>query len=101
MMTVHTISVPLPDRAALSPEAEDDLRNEFELIVGMRYEGESDWRAVRARLLAAGWNVECTIQWHVVARRDGKIESAFGSSRGEAFERLDRVTRVESLEGTP
>jgi hypothetical protein len=98
---MHTISVPLPEQASLTAEDEDDLRHLFEAIVGMRFEHENDWRSVLARLRSAGWTVDCTLQWHVIARREGEMEQAFGASRDEAFEKLDRVTRVETLEGTP
>jgi hypothetical protein len=101
MTSMHTINVPLPDRPALDPDDEDDLRRMLEAIAGMRYERESDWRIVLGRLRAAGWSVEYGLQWHVVARRGRDLEEACGSTRSEAFEKLDRVTRVEALEGMP
>jgi diadenosine tetraphosphate (Ap4A) HIT family hydrolase len=101
MTVTHTIRVPLPEHATLTPEAEGELRRMFEVIAEMRCEPGNDWRDVLLRLRAAGWSVECGLQWHVVARRGGEIEEACGFTRDEAFEKLDRVTRTETLVGTP
>jgi hypothetical protein len=101
METRRTIELELPEGSEASPEELNALRTTLEAVVGLRYEGGGAWREIERRLRAAGWTVECGLQWHVVARCGREVEEACGRTRNEAYARLDQVARSPVLEGRP
>lgn len=101
MATTRTIEIQLPEH--LDPETEDIdlLRATLQALVGVRYEQNREWKQALAHLRSAGWQVEWSLQWHVMARRGREMEEACGVTRDQAFLKLDHMVRAESFEGTP
>jgi hypothetical protein len=100
-MQLHDIRIPLPEGADLDPAEQEELTAIFQALAAVPLDRIQRWKVVLDHLRAAGWNVEHGLQWHVVARRGREIEEACGITRNEAFDKLDRVTRVERVSGTP
>jgi hypothetical protein len=97
----HVIEVPLPANVRPTQEDVELLRVTFQAIAGMRYESGREWENVLRHLESEGWTVRCGLNWHVEARRGRELEEACGTTRDEAFTRLNQITRVESVEGCP
>jgi hypothetical protein len=97
----QVIEVALPEHAEAGADELAVLRSTLEAIVGLRFEEGGAWRETLKQLRAAGWSVDCGLQWHVVARSGREREEAYGVTRDEAFARLAQVTHAKTVEGTP
>lgn len=62
-------------------------------------EGRRTWDEVERELIARGWTVRAQLMWVAEARRGREIEQAVGTTREDAYDQLEQLTKVDELTG--
>jgi hypothetical protein len=59
------------------------------------------WERIRKALSDDGWTVDVRLMWVAEARRRHDFEQGVGSTRDDAFEELQHLTRLDEIAGVP
>lgn len=94
-----TIQVRLPANAPATPEDVELLEATFHAIVTLRFQGGHAWEQVERALVTRGWDVRSRLMWVAEARRGREVEQTVGTTKDEAYEQLQQITRLDEVSG--
>ncbi|MBI5836718.1 MAG: hypothetical protein HZB25_05705 [Candidatus Eisenbacteria bacterium] len=99
MAPENVIELSIPGKIAVPTDELEHLRSAFASLLELHYGSRADWRETAIKLEIEGWDVQCSLTWHVEARRKHDFEEACGATRAEAYRNVFDLTRMDVTEG--